>query len=798
MVNKPLAIKMLRDLWARRGALFALILILATGISCYTGMEAIYYDMDGARDAYYNKYNLADFTLDLKRAPGAAVYPLTKLANILRLRKRIKIDAMVNLPLKSYHKIVHPIPGVVMSLPFPRRNIINNVRMVSGTWFSSAYANEILVNQQFMQTRNLRIGDRIRVRFPDEERNLLIIGTVSSPEYAFVLAPGSLAPDPGGLAIMYAPFRFLQQYTDLNGSFNQLLGVTQDKTPVAIQNTMELLAAKLDNYGVQFKTAQQDQISVKILHDELVNIKKSISFFPSMFLLVAILVLNIILGRLVKQQRTVIGTLKALGYRKSAILRHYLSFGLAIGLLGGILGLGLGYGLQSLLLIEYNKYFIIPNMHTQIYPSIMLAGIAVSVISALLGACSGAYGAMRLAPAEAMRPPTPEIGTHIFLERFKKIWQALSFQNKMVVRAICRNKLRSWITIIAAIVATALVFSALEFLDSMYKMANFSFDKIQHQDYKLALRDPLGKDILRSIAILPGVKKIEGQLIVPAKLQHGPYVKDTEITGLPKNNQLYTPVDKQARRITTDTTGVVINATLAKILHAQIGDKITVRPLIGNRTITKAKVVKIINTYLGLSVYVDQTWLSHLLGNSYVISHILFQLDNQTDESKFMAAINMIAPMIDLISTKVAKKLFMDSLNEFMLTTSIVMILFAGVIAMGAILNTSMISLSERERDVASLRVLGFTSVQTAKIFLVESVVLNCLGIFLGLFGGIAFAYYLCVTFSTEVYRMPIVIKLSRLAETALIMLFFVLTSQIIIYYVIRRLNWFEILNVKE
>jgi putative ABC transport system permease protein len=437
-------------------------------------------------------------------------------------------------------------------------------------------------------------------------------------------------------------------------------------------------------------------------------------------------------------------------------------------------------------------------MHAYLYFRIVTIGVLVSILSALVGSLFSANKATKLEPAESMRPPTPETGRHILVENIKIFWQNLSFQNKMIMRAIFRNRLRSFITIAAAIAATTLVFSAFEFLDSMYKMANFSFDEVQHQDYNLALRDPLGKDIIRPNAIIPGVKQIEGQLVVPAKLQSGPYKKNTEVTGLPQNNTLYTPVDKHGRKISISKSGLVINKTLAKILHVKVGDKITIRPLLGNRTTTRATITKTITTYLGLAAYADQTWLSRLLGNSYLTNHILFKLHKNADENKFIAAVNQFAPMINLISTKVSKQLFFESLYQFMLFAAIIMIGFAGIIAMGAILNTSMISLNERERDVASLRVLGFTSTQVAKIFFGESIILNCLGIFLGLFGGIYLAYYMSIVFSTEIYRMPVVIRPIRLAETVLIMLTFVLFSQIIIYHIIRRLNWFEVLNVKE
>ncbi|MCK4608673.1 MAG: FtsX-like permease family protein, partial [Gammaproteobacteria bacterium] len=222
------------------------------------------------------------------------------------------------------------------------------------------------------------------------------------------------------------------------------------------------------------------------------------------------------------------------------------------------------------------------------------------------------------------------------------------------------------------------------------------------------------------------------------------------------------------------------------------------QPLIGNRAISQVTINKVITTYMGLSVYADQVWLSNLLGDTMVSNSILFKLAKSADVNKFIYAVNKFASMINLTSRIHEKEALLESLQQFLIFAVVILIVFAGIIAIGAIINTAMISLNERERDVACLRVLGFTNMQIARIFFGESVILNSIGIFIGLFVGIYFAYYMSTAFSTEIYRMPMIIKLSRLFETALIMLGFVVISQIIIYRIITKLNWFSVLNARE
>ncbi|GAG92954.1 unnamed protein product, partial [marine sediment metagenome] len=245
MVNKPLAAKLFRDLWMRRGTLLALILVIAVGIANYIGMAAVYRDLDSARTNYYNKYNLADFTIDIKRASEAAVNTIPYIPNVLHLRKRIRTDVMMRVP-GAENRLI---PGIAVSLPVPRRDIINNVKLINGAWFTDPYAKEVILDEQFAKARDLNIGDRVKVRLPNKEYEMLVVGTAISPEFAVLLAPGSMIPDPAHFTAIYMPYKFLQEATNLAGSFNQLLGLTRDSSTTALKNTMTLISDKLDNYG---------------------------------------------------------------------------------------------------------------------------------------------------------------------------------------------------------------------------------------------------------------------------------------------------------------------------------------------------------------------------------------------------------------------------------------------------------------------------------------------------------------------------------------------------------------------
>lgn len=795
-----LTLKTLRELWRRKGTVLALMAIMALGIGEYICLHGVYADVSLARARYYQQYHLADFQMNVKRAPEAIRDPLLAVPNVAILQNRIKADGMVSFSETTGRKPFQmPIPATILSYPASASPPLNSLKLQTGRWFSNPYAEEVIVEQQFAAARHLTPGSRLFVRLFEKERQLLVVGTAYSPEYIILLPPGNaIAPDPANYAVLFMPEKYLQEATDLRGAFNELIGTVYDDRPIAVKNTMDLLAEKLDPYGVQFKTPKDDQASYKMLHDKLQGVRKMSTVFPMIFLFVAVLVLNVMMARFVAQQRTAIGTLKALGYSRARILLHYLNYGTLIGLGGGLLGILFGTNLHYQALILYRRYFCIPGMIW--HPDILVwfQGMSISVVSGWLGAYWGAQKAMRLAPAEAMRPPVPEKIRHVFLEDFPTLWLSLSFLQKMIIRTIFRNPFRSAVTLLACSLATMLLVCSLSFIDSINKISTSSFDKVQHQDFTLSLREPLGRDIFRTAQLLPGVDQVEASLTVPVELKNGPYSRLISVTGLPAHATLSTPVDDHDKPIILDRSGLIISNSLAESLHVKQGDVLSFRPLLGQRKQVTVGISRVFTTYFSISAYCDQPWLSLLLGDQWVANQLLFKLKQNFNPRVFALSTYPFAPMINLIEARHAKETLVATLNSSMTFFITLMITFSAIITLGALMNAAIISLSERERDVASLRVLGFTHFQVAKIFFGESCILNAIGLLVGLGLGIILTYLFTRWVGSELFRLPVVIRFSRLLQAILIIVGFILLSHGMIYRMIRKMNWFEVLNNRE
>jgi len=417
MVNRLLLRKLARDVYARMGALGALVIIVVVGMSCYVGMAGVFRDLDNSRASYYREYRLADFTVDLKRAPLSAAGLAEEMPNVRRARPRVSIDVTIDL-----ENAPEPVSGRAISMPLERRPVINDILLRSGTWFSRDFDAEVIVNDDFAAANGIVPGSTLRVLLLDRQHELLVVGTAMSPEFVYLLPPaGGLAPDPKTFGVLYVPEDFLGKSTDLDGACNQIVGTAFDTREVALGNTLELLEEKLDPYGVAATTPQAEHPSVKFLSEELKGLEATAAILPVIFFGVAALVLNVLMTRMVAQQRTSVGVLRAIGYTWGDMLRHYLAYGALVGAAGALLGAALGIWMQALFCRMYALYFSLPEIQPHFYGDIILTGCAVSILFAVAGSARGAWHAARMAPAVAMQPPMPQVGGAILLERIRPL-----------------------------------------------------------------------------------------------------------------------------------------------------------------------------------------------------------------------------------------------------------------------------------------------------------------------------------------------------------------------------------------
>lgn len=786
--------KLRRELWAARGMLSAIAGIIAIGITCFVAMVSSYLNLELARRSYYARCRMADFSIELKKLPLAELDRLDGIRGITEYHPRITSEVTIDLD-----EVQRPISGRVISLPEQPAPVINRVLLERGEYFSGSRREEVIVSSPFARQRNIRPGDSIHVILNNRRQELFVTGTAISSEFVYLLAPGSIVPDAANYAVLYVPRTFAEEAFDMEGACNQVVGLLDAAYRDRPQRVLDEAEARLEPFGVFTTTPRSEQLSHLFLSSEIRGLRVMAIVLPTIFLLVAALILNVLMMRVAEQQRTVIGTLKALGYRNGELLWHFLKYGTRVGLAGGLLGTLLGYTLAGVMITVYRHFFELPRLINRPYPLVLLAGVAISVLFSLAGTLRGLLAVLRLAPAEAMRPKPPRRGRRVLLEKWRWFWRRLDFRWQIVLRNIFRHRMRTLAGLFAATIGAALIFVTFQMRDAMNEMLEFQFEKVLLSDFDVALKDQRDFGAVYEARRFPGVDYVEPQYVVPCTFRNGNRSKQGAITGILPSARLTVPRDMTGQRVRVPESGLLLTRPLAETLDISPGERITVHPVQGLREPLSVPVTAVVDSYLGLSAYADFSYLNHLRGEEASVTSLGFKLRPGRDATRaFYGALKETPAVQGVSAVRDDKQKLADLLVQQMLISNSVVILFAGLTFFGSVLNASLISLAERQTEIATLRVVGYTTREVGAIFLRESVCLNLLGAVLGLPLGYWLSLQIGRMVDTDIFRLPHVVQPTTWLIPILAGVLFTLLAHIPVRRAIERMDWLSALNVKE
>jgi len=786
--------KLRRDLFVAKGRLLAITSILTLGVMCFVYMKSAYFNLQIAQSQYYARGRMADFWIDVKKVPVGELDRLADLPGITEIRARIGKFATVDLP-----EVVEPLNGLVLSLPERHEPVINDVFLKRGSYFTDRRDNEVIVNDAFATAHKIRVGDRIHLLLNNRRQELHVVGTAISCEFVYLLSPGAIIPDPKRFGVFYVKHRFAEDVFDMQGASNQIVGRLAPQfrdNPEPILRQAERL---LDDYGVFAVTPRKHQVSHRLLSDEIAGLGTFSTVMPAIFLTVAALVLNVLMTRWIQQQRTLVGMLKAMGYSNLQVAVHFLKFGAAIGLVGGVLGCVAGYFMAGFVTSIYRRFYEFPELVNLLHPTNYLIGLGISLLCALIGSIQGARAALRLDPAEAMRPAPPIHGRRIWLENFPRLWGRLGFGWRMVLRGLVRHWVRTGVGVLSAAVGVALLTGGFMMAEAMDYLVEFQYDRIVLSDMDLGFASEKSEDALREARHLPGVDRAEPVLEVGCTFISGPHEYKGGIQGLSRGATLTVPRDSLGQPIAIPESGLAMSRKLAEILDLKLGEHVTIRPIKGLRYEQQVPVTAITDSYLGVSVYADIEYLSGLVDEELALTGVQMRVDPRRKVRKALYRELKRLPALQSINERANT---VRNLRETLIATQNIFIglltLFAGVICFGSILNASLVNLTERTREVATLQVLGYTPWQIGGLFLRENLLVNLVGALLGLPLGYWLIRFMALFYDTEMFRFPIVDPPSVYLRAVVFAIGFGLAAHAIVQWSIYRLNYLEALNVME
>ncbi len=785
--------KLLREVRGQVTMLLAITSIIAVGTMCFVYMCASYHNLTLAKFRYYTQCRMADFWIEVKKAPLAELPRLEAIPGVAAIRPRIHFDATVDL-----ERVEAPLNGMVLSLPDLRKPVINDIVIQSGGYFTDRRDNEVIVNSAFARKHAIKPGQTIHLILNNRKQELHVVGTAISSEFVYTVAPGSIAPDPTHFGIFYLKRSFAEDVFDFSGATNQIVGLLDPIHKERPQEILQRMEAILAPYGVATTYGQKTQSSNQFLSDEIRGLGLFSTLMPGIFLAVAALVLNILMVRLVDQQRMIIGTLKAIGYTDAQIFLHYTKFSLGLGLLSGLVGLCLGYGMAEFVTSIYRIFYEFPDLENRLYFGTYGGGLAVALGCSLVGSLQAARAALRLKPAEAMRPKPPAQGGAVWLEHFHGLWQRLSFGWRLVLRNVFRNRLRTSVGVFATAMGAGLLVCGFILSSAVNYLINFQFQMVTHSDVDLNFKDIKGYDALLEAKRLPSVEYAEPVFDVACTFISGPHRRRGAISGMLVDRRLTVPRDVDGRPLRIPESGLALSRKLASLLDVGPGDMITVIPTRGRRDELRMPVTELSDSYIGMAVYADIRYLSRLMGEEFAINGVQLSTDNSPPARAALYRALKELPAVQAVNSRADVIANLEFIVETQRIFIGFVVVFAGVIFFCSLLNASMIALEERRREVATLRVLGYTEWQVGGLFLRESMVVNSIGTLVGLPLGYLLAWTLSVLYDTEMFRFPLVSPPWVWYGTILAAVAFAIVAHIVVQRAITRLDWLDASKTQE
>ena len=772
----PLDLKLLRDISRMKGQVIAVSLVMACGLAMMIMTRSLILTLESTRSAYYQKYAMADVFATLKRAPLATAAQLSNLSGVATVETRVVVDVTLDLP-----GLTEPATGHIISLPEdggePK---LNRVFLRSGRFPRTDERREVVVGESFAIENGLNPGDSLVAVINGRRETLNICGIGLSPEFVFEARAGETLPDHKRFSVLWMNYRALAVAYNMDGAFNDLC---IDLAPGA---PAEPVIAEIDRllapYGAGGAFGRKDQASAQRLNDEL-RVLHSLSFiYPLVFLSVAAFMVNAVLARIVRLQREQIAQMKALGYSSRQVGVHYLKFVLVIGILGtligGVGGRMLGGGLVNL----YTEFFRFPSLVFQMDYSALGLALVISLGASVLGVLTVVWQAVKLPPAEAMRPEPPADFKPSVFERIG-LTNLFSPTFRMALRNIERRPWQAVFTCCGIALATGLMVLPGAMSDSIDHLLTFQWNSQQRQDVAVFLTEPASGKGFHDLEHLPGVIRAEPIRSVGARLRYGHRHRKLSVTGIPQGADLNRLLDSQGDAILMPEDGLLVSEKLAEVLGARIGDEVAVEVLEGHRPVVNVPIRGLVTDFAGVGAYMDIDALRRILKEGDTVNGAYLALDHKHWDA-FMREVKD-TPRAAFVMVK------RDQLAAFRKTTgkSIGIIrklyfVLATIVAFGVVYNSARIALSERSRELATLRVVGFRLAEVRGVLVGELAVLVLIALPAGLLFGRGLALFIMSSFSTETVRLPIVINPATYSIAVVV----VLTAAVLSFALVSRM----------
>jgi putative ABC transport system permease protein len=781
---RPLHLKLFRDLSQMKGQMLAVAAVMMCGLTVLIMSRSLILSLETTRDAYYRDMRFGDVFCDLKRAPNSLRARLQRIPGVAGVETRVCGTLVLDLP-----GMKEPAGGTILSLPEQHVQQLNLVYLRSGRFPEVGARNEVVASEAFANAHGFQPGNTVDAIIYGHRQRLRIVGIGLSPEFVIEGSASDLVPDPLRFGVFWMNERELGQALNMRGGFNN---VVVDLAPGADASAVKAeLEHLLKPYGSLTAYDRSEQNSALQISDQIRNLNVGSVIFPVVFLSIAAFMTSAALSRVVRLQREQIAQLKASGYSSTQVGFHYLQFALVIVVIGTVGGALCGFLVGIYIVQLYHRFFHFPSLTFQPNWWAIVIALAAGSITSFLGVYGAVRQAVKLPPAEAMRPEPPADFKPSVMERIG-LHRLVSPSFRMALRNLERKPWQAFFTSLGLALATAIPFIPGTLRESIVYLQEFQWSLTQRQDVTLRLIEPGSATALSALSHLPGVMSVEPFRMVPARLRVGQREHWVSVTGMVREPQLSRVLDGHANPLVMPLSGLLLSQQLAELLGVKPGDSIRVDVEEGRQLTLHTVVAGTITDFAGVRAYMEINALRRLLREGGTVSGVHATVDRaRWDE--FLARVKESPRIGSLVITEASRKSFSETTGQMLDKIQAVYLMFAIIVAVGVVYNSARIALSERSRDFATLRVIGFSHTEVASVLIGELTLLTIIGIPFGLWLGAQLAKLIVDMSGTETVRLPFVLTTRTYAMAVLIV---VLSSLMSFGVVSRRIRKLDLLGV--
>ena len=755
-----LARKMLRDISKHKAQFISIFLMAFLGFFVFAGVGGESVGLEVNVNDYYDETNLADGWIYSNYINDLFLYQVDVLGATTDMERQLVVDSVGDF--KNDPDI---------TLHFVENNTLSKFYLIEGEKLDINDENGVWLDKSFADAKGLGIGDKITFEFADYRITKTIRGLGYSPEYVYHASSSSVIPDFNKIGFAYMSYKAFPEDTV---PYN-VLNVKFEGEP---ETYSELLDYHMGGYYSSF-VERSEHVSVGQFSEEMAQHKMMGDIFPVVFILIAMLILLTTMRRIITHQRTQIGILKASGFKNHSIILHYVSYGFWLVLVGAILGLILGpMTLPQLFYPSMSATYKMPSWN----PAWSMNFVYVAALMVLMSLAVSYYSVRNISnekPADTIRPKTPKVSTSGFVEKLG-IWKRLSFNVRWNWRDAKRNKSRALMTIIGVIGCSALLVCAFGMYDGMNDLKEWEYSDINHYDSKLVVEDNASVSQIDNVA-----EDVNGDKIMESSIEiESDNAKKSGSLLVVNDTELITPTDYDRNHVEIRDDEVSISQKMADMLGVKVGDKVKWH-IMGSDKWVKTKIDKIHADPISQGFIMSSDKLEDLDLNYTTTSVITAEhVDKDYD------GVKVANSMKDMTSS-------WDEMTESMWLLIYILIFFAALLAIVVLYNLGLLSFTEIEREIATLKVLGFKTSALRKLLLTQNLWFTAIGFILGLPVGYMILDVMWASSGDSFYILPS-ITLSNLLLTAVITFALSIFVNLMFSRKIKRLDMVESLKSGE